>query len=285
PFDSGVTGVYVRTDYLEQAGYTIEDLHNITWSKYIEIGTKVKEATGKHWISLDPNDLGIIRVMMQSAGAWYLKEDGVTPFIEENEALKEAFEVYKAMIDADLAKIHTDWSQYVANYNSGDVASLPIGNWFTSSIIQGEGQSGKWAIAPLPKLDKNANSVHASSLGGSSFYVLNTDGKEAAAEFLGKTLGSNVELYQELVTKIGAIGTYKPASEGEAYKAPNEFFQGQEIVKDFATWTAEIPKVNYGMHTYAIEDLAAAELQNYLNNKEIDKVLADLQKQADTQIR
>ena len=47
PFDTGVTGLYVRTDYLEKAGYTVEDLQNIDWNKYIEIGKKVKEATGK----------------------------------------------------------------------------------------------------------------------------------------------------------------------------------------------------------------------------------------------
>lgn len=37
PFDSGVTGLYVRTDYLEEAGYTLEDLQNIDWDRYIEI--------------------------------------------------------------------------------------------------------------------------------------------------------------------------------------------------------------------------------------------------------
>ncbi|MGG1931777.1 ABC transporter substrate-binding protein, partial [Paenibacillus macerans] len=79
PFDSGATGLYVRTDYLEQAGYTVDDLTNIDWNQYIEIGKKVKEATGKDMLTQDPNDLGIIRVMAQSAGTWYLKEDGKTP--------------------------------------------------------------------------------------------------------------------------------------------------------------------------------------------------------------
>ncbi|MBD2871607.1 ABC transporter substrate-binding protein [Paenibacillus arenilitoris] len=285
PFDSGVTGLYVRTDYLEQAGYKMEDLQDITWDEYIEIGKAVKEKTGKDWISLDPNDMGILRVMIQSAGSWYLAEDGKAANLEGNEALKEAFETYKKMMEANIVKIHADWSQYVANYNSGDVASVPTGNWFTPSITAAADQSGKWAIAPLPKLSKNAESVHASSLGGSSWYVLNVDGKEKAAEFLGATLGSNVDLYQKLITDVGAIGTYKPAAEGDAYKAPNEFFGGQNIVADFAKWTAEIPNVNYGMHTYAVEDIIVVEMQNYLNGKAIDQVLADAQKQADAQIK
>ncbi|WP_028609486.1 ABC transporter substrate-binding protein [Paenibacillus harenae] len=285
PFDSGVTGLYVRTDYLEQAGYKIEDLQDITWDKYIEIGKAVKEKTGKDWISLDPNDMGILRVMIQSAGSWYLNEDGKTANLEGNAALKEAFETYKKMMEANIVKIHADWSQFVANYNSGDVASVPTGNWFTPSITAAADQAGKWAIAPLPKLTNNPESVHASSLGGSSWYVLNVPGKEKAAEFLGATLGSNVDLYQKLITDVGAIGTYKPAAEGEAYKAPNEFFGGQEIVADFAKWTAEIPNVNYGMHTYAVEDIIIVEMQNYLNGKGIDQVLTDAQKQADAQIK
>ena len=42
PFDNGaVIGAY-RTDYLEQAGYTIDDLTDIDWNRFIEIGKDVK---------------------------------------------------------------------------------------------------------------------------------------------------------------------------------------------------------------------------------------------------
>lgn len=285
PFDSGATGLYVRTDMLEQAGYTAADLQNITWDKYIEIGKAVKEKTGKDWISQDPNDLGILRFMTQSAGSWYLKEDGRTPYIADNAALKEAFETYKKMMDANIVKIHSDWSQLVANYNSGAVASNPTGNWFTPSITAADDQAGKWAIVSLPKLTNHPNAVNASNLGGSSWYVLNVPGKEKAAELLGATFGSNVTFYQKLITEVGAIGTYKPAAESDAYKAPNAFFGGQKIVEDFAKWTALIPNVNYGIHTYAVEDILIASMQDYLNGKSIDKVLADAQKQADSQIK
>src|SRR5690625_746100 len=134
PFDSGATGLYVRTDYLEEAGYTVDDLQNITWQEYIEIGKDIKEATGKDLLTLDPNDLGQIRVMIQSAGLWYVDEDGETPNIANNDALAEAFEVYKGLMDADIVKTVSDWSQFVGAFNSGDVASVPTGNWITPSI-------------------------------------------------------------------------------------------------------------------------------------------------------
>ncbi|MBS4205936.1 ABC transporter substrate-binding protein [Lederbergia citrea] len=284
PFDTGVTGMYVRTDYLEEAGYTLDDIQGITWDKYLEIGKAIKEKTGKDMITLDPNDLGILRLMIQTAGSWYLKEDGVTPNLAGNEALKEAFQVYKNLLDANIVKPTSDWNQLVGAFNSGDVASVVQGNWITPSIKAEESQSGKWAVVPTPKLNVSG-SVNASNLGGSSFYVLNVPGKEKAAEFLGKTFGSNVDFYQKLVTDVGALGTYKPAAEGEAYKSNDEFFSGQSIVSDFSKWMDEIIGVNYGMHTYAIEDIIVAEMQNYLNGKDLDAVLKDAQKQAETQLK
>ena len=283
PFDTGVTGLYVRTDYLEEAGYSVEDLEGIDWNEYIEIGKKVKEVTGKTFLTIDPNDLGIIRVMMQSAGSWYVEEDGVTPDIVNNVALKEAFKLYKEMIDTEILKPHSDWNQFLAGFNNGDVVTVPSGNWITPSIKAEESQSGKWAVVPIPKLDISGG-VNASNLGGSSWYVLNIPGAEQAADFLGKTFGSNAEMYDQLVSEVGAIGTYKPASENDAYAAEDEFFSGQQTIANFASWMEEIPGINYGMHTYAIDDIVTVEMQNYLNGKDIEDVLSDAQKQAEAQL-
>jgi lactose/L-arabinose transport system substrate-binding protein len=285
PFDTGVTGLYVRTDYLEQAGYTVADITDIDWNKYIEIGKKVKEKTGKQMLTQDPNDLGLIRMMIQSAGSWYLEEDGVTPNLAGNEALKVAFETYKKLLDADLVKPVSDWSQFLAGFNSGEVATVPTGNWITPSVKAEASQSGKWAVVGLPRLPDVADSVNASNLGGSSWYVLNVPGKEKAADFLAKTFGSSVEFYQTLNKEIGAIGTYLPAIEGDAYQAADEFFGGQKIIADFSKWTEQIPQVNFGLHTYAIEDILAVEAQNFIKGKDLDQMLEDAQKQAETQVK
>lgn len=285
PFDSGVTGFYIRTDYLEEAGYTLDDLQNIDWDKYIEIGKAVKEKTGKYMLSLDPNDMGIIRIMVQSAGTWFTAEDGVTPQLADNEALKKSFEVYKKLVEADIARPISDWNQLLEGFNSGEVASVPTGNWITASVKAEASQSGKWAIAPIPRIPGMDSSVNASNLGGSSWYVLDVPGKEKAADFLLRTFGSNVDFYQDLVTEIGAIGTYIPATQGEAYKAADEYFGGQATISDLSKWMEEIPQINYGLHTYAIEDILVVEMQNYLNGKDIDQVLEDAQAQAEAQLK
>lgn len=58
PFDSGVAATFYRTDLIEQAGYTKEDMKDLTWEKYIEIGKAVKEKTGVAMCTLDPSDIG-----------------------------------------------------------------------------------------------------------------------------------------------------------------------------------------------------------------------------------
>ncbi|MBP1963012.1 ABC transporter substrate-binding protein [Paenibacillus aceris] len=285
PFDSGVTGLYVRTDYLQQAGYKVDDMKNIDWDKFIEIGKAVKAKTGKDMLTQDPNDLGLIRMMIQSAGSWYLKSDGSTPDLKDNAALKDAFQTYKTLMSANIVKITSDWNAFLAGFNSGAVATVPTGNWITPSVKAQADQSGKWAVVPFPKLKNTASSVNASNLGGSSWYVLNSPGKDVAADFLGKTLGSNVDLYQKMLTDIGVIGTYKPAASGEAYTKADDYFGGQKISSDFATWTTQIPKVNYGMHTYEIEDILKVGAQSYLKGTDLDKVLSDAQSQAESQIK
>ncbi|SDC35491.1 lactose-binding protein [Pelagirhabdus alkalitolerans] len=284
PFDSGVAGLYIRTDYLEEAGYSVEDVQDITWSEYVEIGKDIKEATGNNMLTQDPGDLGLIRIMLQSAGSWYFEDDGSTPNLDNNPALEATAEAYREIMEADIVSMVSDWSQFVGAFNDGAVASVPTGNWITASVTAEESQSGDWAVVPMPKLEVDG-ATNYSNLGGSSWYVLNSDGKEKAAEFLGNTFGSNEAFYQDLIEEIGAIGTYLPGLQGDAFEMEHEFFGGQQIIADFSEWTDNIPAVNYGMHTYAIDDIMAVELQEYLNDKPLEDVLNDAQSQAETQLR
>ncbi|MFD2115123.1 ABC transporter substrate-binding protein [Paenibacillus yanchengensis] len=284
PFDSGVAGFYVRTDYLEQAGYTLNDLQNIDWQQFIEIGKAVKEKTGKEMITQDYNDLAFIRMMIQSAGVWYMEEDGETPYLQDNEVLKEALMTYKEIMNAGIVKLVSDWATYLAGFNNGDVAAVISGNWMVPSIKNQSDQAGKWGLAPIPKLRNVENSVNASNLGGSSWYVLNVDGKEIAADFLGKTLGSDVELYEDIVEQVGVVATYTPVMKSDAFSVADEYFAGQKLLESYGEWMELIPNVNYGKHTYFIEDILKVEIQNYLGGKSVEDTLKDAQALAESQL-
>lgn len=92
-------------------------------------------------LTLDPSDIGQIRMMLQSAGSWYTDEDGNVD-IKDNEALKEAFAIYKEIVDSGISKQVADWDQFVGAFNNGEVATVPTGCWISPSILKAEDQSG-----------------------------------------------------------------------------------------------------------------------------------------------
>ncbi|MBL4937111.1 carbohydrate ABC transporter substrate-binding protein [Clostridium sp. YIM B02515] len=286
PFDSGVTALFYRTDLIEQAGYKKEDMNNLTWDKFIEIGKAVKAKTGKQMLTLDPSDLGLIRVMLQSAGKWYVKDDGKTVDLADNQALKESIKTWKALMDSGIVKPITGWDNFVGAFQKGDVASVPTGCWISSSVMKAQDQSGKWAVTAIPRLSTVSSSVNASNLGGSSWYVLNKVGdSNLAADFLAKTFGSSKDLMNTLSQKINLVSTLKAASSTDNYNKAVDFYGGQKVLQDFATWSSKIPSVNYGTSTYNIEDILSGAVQNIVSkNADMDASLKDAQKQAEAAV-
>nr|WP_309297208.1 extracellular solute-binding protein [Lapidilactobacillus luobeiensis] len=286
PFDSGVAAMFYRTDYLEQAGYKASDLQNITWEKYIEIGKKVKEKTGHTMLSQDPSDLGTLRIMMQSAGSWYTKSDGKTVNLENNKVLKQAITVYKDMMDSGIVTKVSGWDAGVAAVQKGTVASAPTGAWYSSTIQGAKDQSGKWAIAPIPRLGANSKSVNASSIGGAGWYVLKGVGNVSGAkDFLSKTFASSADLMNDLAKDIGAVSTLKTAKQGSNYKAEYPFYSNQKVFEDLLSWSNEVPEVNYGLSTYQIEDVMKDPVQSILKGESIDSALKQAQSQAETAVQ
>lgn len=284
PFDSGVSGLFYRADLLEEAGYSEQDLIDITWNDYMDMAKKVKEKTGTEMLSLDPSDLGPIRIMMQSAGEWYTGENGEVT-IEGNKSLKEGIQLYIQLLKEDVALSVSDWDSGVEALNTGKVASAPSGSWYSSSIMQAEDQSGKWRIAPTPRLDNVSSSVNASSIGGGAWYVLKGVGDtDKAKSFLKETFGSSKELTNTLVKEIGLVSTLATAPETENYQAPNEFYSGQKVYEDFAEWMTNIPTVNYGKNTNEIEAIMTEFVQRAIGGEDLDDLLKEAQAQIESTI-
>ena len=284
PFDSGVAATFYRVDLIEEAGYTKEDMENLTWDKYIEIGKAVKDKTGVSMCTLDPSDIGQIRTMLQSAGSWYTGENGEVT-IANNQALKDAITVYKELVDTGITKQTANWDQFVGAFNNGEVASVVTGCWIIPSIKNAEDQSSKWAVAAFPKMSNNSKSLNASSIGGAGWYVLeNVKNSETAVDFLDGTFASNTDLMNELAKDITLVSTLNSAADCENYLEPSEFFGGQEIFADLAKWTGEVPSVNYGIHTYAIEDIMTEAVQAIVNGADMDSTLETYQKQIEAAV-
>ena len=134
-------------------------------------------------------------------------------------------------------------------------------------------------------MEINDASINASSIGGAGWYVLKNVGhEELAKDFLAKTFAGNVDLMNQLVKDITLVSTLNTASEAPNYSEGSEFFGGQKIFDDFSNWTKEVPSVNYGMHTYAIEDIITEAVQAIVGGADMDSVLGDYQIQAEAAV-
>lgn len=284
PFDSGVAATFYRVDLVEEAGYTKEDMNDLTWEKYIEIGQAVKEKTGVDMCTLDPSDIGQIRVMLQSAGSWYTDAEGNVT-LANNAALEDAVETYKNMLDSGNVKQISSWDQFVGALNNGEVFSVVTGCWIAPSIKKEMEQSGKWAVAPVPRMGSNADSVNASSIGGSGWYVLkNVGNAELATKFLGETFATSEELINTLESEISLVSGVKIAKDTENAQKTDPFFNDEKVLENFLTWNEAVPAVEYGLHTYAIESLMTEAVQAYISGGDLKAILADYQTQAENAV-
>ena len=285
PFDSGVTGLFYRSDLLAQAGYKDADLQNITWDQYLDIAKAVKAKTGHPMLDIDTNDAGPIRIMMQSAGTWYFKADGSSN-IKGNPVFKAALTAYAKILQTpEVWKPVSGWTDYTGGFTSGEVASVFTGVWMTATIKAAK-MDGKWAVAPLPKLAGVDGAGHASNLGGSSWYVLSSSkSKGAAIDFLAKVWGKDVDFYQKILVGQGALATYLPARDGAAYKAADPYFGGQAVWQNFTTWLAAIPGVNYGIFTNEADAAVNAQIPALAKGGSVDAAIAAIDAQITQQIQ
>lgn len=284
PFDSGVTGLYYRKDYLEQAGFKPEDMQDLTWDRFIEIGKEVEAKTGKKMLGLDINDAGFIRILMQSAGGWYFDKEGNLS-IENNAALKAALETEQKILQAGIHKPAAGWTEWVNTFTSGDVATVTTGVWITGTVKAQADQSGKWGVAPIPKLNVEG-AGHASNLGGSSWYVTESSAeKDEAIDFLNEVYAKDIDFYQKILTERGAVGSLLAARTGAAYSEADAFFGGEKVWQNFSDWLAKVPAVNYGVFTNEVDTAVTAHLPSLGEGANVDDVLKQIASQAEGQIQ
>lgn len=281
PFDSGVAGFFYRSDVLGEAGYTAADLENITWDRLIEIGQDVKAKTGETLLPIDPNASDTFRMMLQSAGSWYFDDEGNVT-IADNPVFKSAVETYQRLLAAGISKPVNGWNEYTGSFTSGDTLATTTGVWMTATIKSNPDQAGQWSVAPPPRLGDIEESVNATNLGGSSWYVLaSAPEKEKAIDFLATVWAQDVDFYQDILVNQGAVGTLLAAREGAAYQASDEFFGGEPVWQNWSDWLGQIPSVKYGIFTEEADAAVVAQIPAITGGGNVDEIIAAI----DAQVR
>ena len=140
-------------------------------------------------------------------------------------------------------------------------------------------------MAPIPKLNVEGAS-HASNLGGSSWYVLESSAEKAEAiDFLNEVYAKDNDFYQKILVNQGAVGSLLAARSGEAYSAKDDFFGGEPVWQNFSDWLSKVPPVNYGVFTNEVDTAVTANLPALAKGTSVDEVLKAIQSQAEGQIQ
>lgn len=280
PYDSNTVIACYRTDYLEQAGYTIDDLTDITWDQFIKIGEDVLQKTGKPMLTNVQGEPDLLNMILQSAGISVFDEKGNIA-LTDNEGLKEAMNVYTELVQKGILQEQTDWSGYQGSINNGTVAGTINGSWICATIMSTDQkeQSGNWAVTNMPKLNNYEGATNYSAQGGSTWAITSAcKNYDLAVDFFSKTWAGSTDFYNTILKDLGAIGTYLPAADSEAYQEPSEFFGGDAIYKKIVSYGSKIPTINRGIYWQEEKEALGVALSNVLNGSEdLDTAIKEAQ--------
>lgn len=276
PVDNGTVVAAYRTDLLEQAGYTIDDLTGCTWDKFIEIGKAVYEKTGKALLCMNSDGNDLPYIMMQAEGVSQFK-DG-KPYITENETLVTIVEKLVEMAKENVLLMPNSWSDYTDKAIQGDqVAGVMNGNWIIPTIEKVEANSGKWAITSMPTLEGGEG--YASN-GGSSLYITsNCQNVDLAKDFLAYTFGGSTTTYDNALKDGGVISTYAPAGETEVYNEGVEYFNNQPIYADIVEMGTHVQTVEQSDYHYSARNYVGSAIVNIINGADTMDALQEAEDQ------
>ncbi len=265
PYDCGTGVLFYRTDLIEKAGFSKDDMSNLTWDEYIVIGKRVKEVTGIDMLPIVPEGDMEGRLMYQSAGTWFFDDDG-NANIENNMAFTDAAQTLKNAFDSGVVYKASSWDDIISAISNEKIASLVGGSWWALIIESYDSQSGLWRVAEMPRMTGNQNYSCYSNLGGGNWFVLNKPNKEFATEFAVEMFGENLELANYVSQNYYIIPVNKKIVENLDDNG-STFYGGQHVVSFMCETGSRILPVKYGLHTYEITYTVGGYMADYVNGK------------------
>lgn len=270
PFDAGTVVAAYRTDYLAEAGYTVADLTDITWTQFAEIGKVIKEKTGKPVFCTQAGSGDWILIMVQSCGASMFTEEGAVN-LKDNPAITEAITVYGQLVRDGIILETNSWDEMIGTLANGSVCGTFNGCWILGSIMATADQAGKWDITNLPSLEGVEGATHYSNNGGSSWAITQGTDVELAIDFM--QLYRNVDFYNAILPTTSAIATFAPAKEAPNYTAVNEFM-GTPVFATIVEYGMSVPSNITGAYYYDARNAMATAITNYINGADLASELA-----------
>ncbi|MBW3696172.1 extracellular solute-binding protein [Vibrio sp. T187] len=271
PVDIGPGAIFYRSDVLEKAGVTPEELLK-DWDSFVETGKKIKAETGGYLVANTKlvKDI-VIRTGLKDGESIYFGPNN--EILVESDRFKKAFEVAQdvreAGLDAQVALWSTEWNE---GLRRGDIATQMFGSWFVGHLRDFVSpDTTYWRTADLPE------QTYASW--GGTFLTIpkKAENKEAAWTFI-KFLADRVDT-QVQALDFGTFPSLIEAQHAPLMDQPMAFLGGEQARVQWRNSASKIPAIKAHKHDPVAEQIIDDALESVLNRGvSIDKALADAAK-------
>lgn len=191
PFKSDYYVLYYNKDLFDAAGVEYPS-NDMTWTEWEEMCTKLTSGEGSSKVYG-----GYLHTWQACVENWAVQDGENTILGPDYSFMKPYYEMALRMQDAgtimDYSTLKTGNIAYASPFQQGTVATLPMGTWFSNTMIAkvAAGESDvNWGIATLPHPD----GVEAGSTVGSTTPMginANSKHKEEAWEFIKYACGED----------------------------------------------------------------------------------------------
>ncbi|MFI6533331.1 ABC transporter substrate-binding protein [Nonomuraea sp. NPDC050547] len=232
PMDAAPQVFFYRKDLFEKNKIEVP----ATWDEFKAAAVKVKKADGKARIAtFFPDDPSVLAALAwQAGGKWFGTESDAWKVSIADEATKKVAGYWQDLVKDDLVHVQASFSQpWNAAFEDDTLWGYVGANWGAGVMKSGHaGQSGKWAIAPVPHWGTPSSGM----LGGTTFGVSkNSKNSKQAIEVIKWLTGSEQAWTARLAsgTSSGfpAIADLVPVA-AKSFDA--SFYGGQDIYALFS---------------------------------------------------
>lgn len=271
PLSGGPSALMYRKDLFEKAGYSADDMKNLTWDQYLEMSNKVYEDTGVYGMSMDVaawTNPAMFEMLMSSMNTWFPTDPTSQTMADDPEFKKGIDELVKISNDPSVMKTQNDWNAMVTSLVEGQVASFPGPIWMLPTMETATDQNGKWAIAEFPRVASAENGVNGANWGGSSWAVTKaSDNQKLAVDFI-KYAYTNDEYYEYIAENFYVVPYYTPASKTEFFDTYTiDLFGDQPVFPEFIKSQNALEYQERSIYNQVYVDALQTQIPNMIQGK------------------
>ncbi|MGW3767430.1 ABC transporter substrate-binding protein [Actinomadura verrucosospora] len=237
PWDGGPCALYYRADMFEKAG--VDPAGIATWDDYVRAGERIKAATGKKLLVMDPQEDSMFPMLLQQQGQGYVRGGRIA--VSDPRAVRAAA-LLKMLADKDLVAFEKGWDGLVSATKAGKVATTPYAVWWSGTLTDEMPElKGKFGVVPLPAFDQGG--VRTSNDGGSTLAVSGHSANARAAwAFIEFALADGANQVSMLKNE-GLFPAYLPALKDPFVTAPQPYYGGRPVFATFADLADKVPPI------------------------------------------